>query len=164
MPRWSFSIFATNLDNFPPIETVNNFMHFSWWNRPSIRVEIIKMCLRISSIFRWPIGRTAMFSSPMMHSIQLWIMRMEWNNGRKRRFLRNYKNIFEINWWQIDRKISLKSKLALQFVSNCQTNSKREKLIEELKQHISLTEMGQCSGRPECHGECYEKMIGNQKL
>jgi hypothetical protein len=61
---------------------------------------------------------------------------------------------------QIEQKIGLKSKLALQFVSNCETNSKREKFLDELKKHMNVTEIGQCAKNRGCQGECYDKMIG----
>uniref|UniRef100_A0A1I8BUR7 Fucosyltransferase n=1 Tax=Meloidogyne hapla TaxID=6305 RepID=A0A1I8BUR7_MELHA len=60
---------------------------------------------------------------------------------------------------EIDRKIAKKEKLTLQFVSNCNTNSKREKYIEKLKKFTEITQMGGCVGKNNCGRECEEKLI-----
>uniref|UniRef100_A0A915MQ65 Fucosyltransferase n=1 Tax=Meloidogyne javanica TaxID=6303 RepID=A0A915MQ65_MELJA len=60
---------------------------------------------------------------------------------------------------EIDSKIAKKEKLTLQFVSNCNTNSKREKYIEELKKYTEITQMGGCVGKNDCGRECEDKLI-----
>nr|CAD2194548.1 unnamed protein product [Meloidogyne enterolobii] len=60
---------------------------------------------------------------------------------------------------EIDSKINKKEKLTLQFVSNCNTNSKREKYIEELKKYTEITQMGGCVGKNDCGRECEDKLI-----
>ncbi|KAF7635381.1 Glyco_tran_10_N domain-containing protein [Meloidogyne graminicola] len=60
---------------------------------------------------------------------------------------------------EIDRKIGNKTSLTLQFVSNCNTHSRREKYIEELKKYTEITQMGSCSGKKECDTECVDKLI-----
>uniref|UniRef100_A0A915N1W8 Fucosyltransferase n=1 Tax=Meloidogyne javanica TaxID=6303 RepID=A0A915N1W8_MELJA len=62
---------------------------------------------------------------------------------------------------EIDSKIAKKEKLTLQLVSNCNTNSKREKYIEELKKYTEITQMGGCVGKSDCGRECEDKLIGN---
>jgi hypothetical protein len=57
-------------------------------------------------------------------------------------------------------KVAQKSNLALIFVSNCHTDSGREKMVEELGKHMEVTQMGACSGRTGCGDECFEQMIG----
>ena len=64
-----------------------------------------------------------------------------------RKFFKTVKKIFD------------RPKFALQFVSHCQTTSKREIYIEELKRHMNLTQLGACiAGR--CSPECEKVAVG----
>jgi hypothetical protein len=59
------------------------------------------------------------------------------------------------------QKVSAKSQLALQFVSNCNTPSGREKYVDQLRKHMNVTEMGACANRKGCEeGECAGKLYG----
>ncbi|VDD96260.1 unnamed protein product [Enterobius vermicularis] len=61
------------------------------------------------------------------------------------------------------RKIFDRPKFALQFVSHCQTTSKREIYIEELKRHMNLTQLGACiAGR--CSPECEKVAVAEHKF
>ncbi|VDD96722.1 unnamed protein product [Enterobius vermicularis] len=53
--------------------------------------------------------------------------------------------------------------LVLHFVSNCNTPSRREKYIEQLKQHINITQLGECFGK-RCSKECADRAIGKHKF
>ncbi|CAK5022272.1 unnamed protein product [Meloidogyne enterolobii] len=74
----------------------------------------------------------------------------------------NLQIIFSLKFFillKIDNKIDKKEKLTLQFVTNCKTNSRREKYIEELKKYTEITQMGGCVGKKDCGRECEDKLI-----
>jgi len=79
--------------------------------------------------------------------------------GLKMRWLKitENKNIF----FKIDKKIKAKDKLALQFVSNCNTKSLRELYVNKLKNLTQITQIGTClDGKRVCDKECADKLIG----
>ena len=57
-----------------------------------------------------------------------------------------------------------KSKLALQFVSNCKTNSKREKYLDLLQKYGNLTIFGSCNNRPFPSNRSMNKQYGTDSL
>uniref|UniRef100_A0AC35FBC8 Fucosyltransferase n=1 Tax=Panagrolaimus sp. PS1159 TaxID=55785 RepID=A0AC35FBC8_9BILA len=48
---------------------------------------------------------------------------------------------------QINEKLSKKSKLAVQFVSHCETHSLREQFIKKLDKYIDITTFGDCGNK-----------------
>nr|CAD2194554.1 unnamed protein product [Meloidogyne enterolobii] len=61
---------------------------------------------------------------------------------------------------EIDNKIEAKDKLALQFVSNCNTKSLRELYVNKLKNLTQITQIGTClDGKRVCDKECADKLI-----
>nr|CAD2161478.1 unnamed protein product [Meloidogyne enterolobii] len=61
---------------------------------------------------------------------------------------------------EIDKKIKAKDKLALQFVSNCNTKSLRELYVNKLKNLTQITQIGTClDGKRVCNEECADKLI-----
>uniref|UniRef100_A0A914PGW4 Fucosyltransferase n=1 Tax=Panagrolaimus davidi TaxID=227884 RepID=A0A914PGW4_9BILA len=48
---------------------------------------------------------------------------------------------------QISEKLSKKSKLAVQFVSHCETHSLREQFIKKLDKYINITTFGDCGNK-----------------
>ena len=61
---------------------------------------------------------------------------------------------------QIEERLKKKSKIALQFVSNCDTVSSREYFVKALTKHMNVTVLGKCS-RYRCPNQtCDEKALG----
>uniref|UniRef100_A0A1I8BQV0 Fucosyltransferase n=1 Tax=Meloidogyne hapla TaxID=6305 RepID=A0A1I8BQV0_MELHA len=61
---------------------------------------------------------------------------------------------------EVDEKIKAKNKLALQFVSNCNTKSFREKYVEKLKNLTEITQIGTCiGGKRTCDKQCEDKLF-----
>uniref|UniRef100_A0A915D296 Fucosyltransferase n=1 Tax=Ditylenchus dipsaci TaxID=166011 RepID=A0A915D296_9BILA len=64
--------------------------------------------------------------------------------------------------WQpeeVENKIKGKTKMLLQFVSNCKTSSGREKYVEQLKKFVEITDFGRCSGSVCSQDECEKQEI-----
>uniref|UniRef100_A0A915DQN2 Fucosyltransferase n=1 Tax=Ditylenchus dipsaci TaxID=166011 RepID=A0A915DQN2_9BILA len=64
--------------------------------------------------------------------------------------------------WQKDevlKKLKNKTKLAVQFVSNCKTPSHREDYIEKLKKYIKISEYGKCNNHFCKEKNCFEQII-----
>uniref|UniRef100_A0A158Q8B7 Fucosyltransferase n=1 Tax=Elaeophora elaphi TaxID=1147741 RepID=A0A158Q8B7_9BILA len=57
------------------------------------------------------------------------------------------------NWSEVLEIASKKVKPVLQLVSNCQTNSKRELYVNQLRTYINVTQYGQCNNIT-CNEEC----------
>uniref|UniRef100_A0A914BUD4 Fucosyltransferase n=1 Tax=Acrobeloides nanus TaxID=290746 RepID=A0A914BUD4_9BILA len=62
-------------------------------------------------------------------------------------------------WKEVQEKVSKKTKLVLQLVSNCYTESKREVYATELAKYINITVYGKCNKR-DCNKECENEEIG----
>ncbi|VDD95166.1 unnamed protein product [Enterobius vermicularis] len=64
---------------------------------------------------------------------------------------------------EIVRSIFQRPKSLLQFVSHCETMSRREIYINELKKYIDVTVFGKCSGR-RCSKECDKRAVAEHKF
>ena len=63
---------------------------------------------------------------------------------------------------QVEEHIAIKTDLVLQFVSHCDTNSKRELYINELKKYINVSQYGKCAHRTlRKKSEAEEMLIGH---
>lgn len=57
--------------------------------------------------------------------------------------------------FQVDATIAAKEKPLLFLVSHCETPSKREVIVEKLKEHFNITQFGSCNRNPcKWKGDC----------
>lgn len=66
-------------------------------------------------------------------------------------------------WEQVEDIVGNKTKSVLQFVSNCETPSRREKYVKELRKHIQFTQYGYC-GNGTCRGLCEITAIAEHRF
>lgn len=62
---------------------------------------------------------------------------------------------------EVETAIGRKSKLALQYVTHCITDSRRETYLTKLLKHANITVYGDCNNNPCKNNTCYEGEIGN---
>ncbi|KAL3113619.1 hypothetical protein niasHT_010648 [Heterodera trifolii] len=71
------------------------------------------------------------------------------------------KRTFFVRDENIRKRMALKKRLAVQFVSNCNVPSGRDLLTARLQQLLQVDVYGKCNNRVHCKDECYQREQGS---
>lgn len=63
-----------------------------------------------------------------------------------------------LSWNHVKQIVRQKNKMALQFVGNCYSESKRESFIREISNYISVDQFGYCASK-KCDKSCENKIL-----